>query len=243
MGLVICIMLTLLLVYILGRNIGFWDWALYWAACIFSMTSVTGYILSLQGWQLKLGESVTVILALFDKGILATAIFIVVMFGAVLPKKWGIRKKIMRTRGELSIVAGITLLPHLVHYLIDFMANMERFRNLTGTAFWLYSRIILFGLYAGAIFIPLWVTSFHRIRKMLKGKRWKALQRHAYLFYAFVYAHVVLVYASHDWEGYGIEAVAYTVLFATYLVLRFYRPVKSVVFAVVRMVREGRVVS
>ena len=87
MELVICIMATLLLVYILGRNIGFWDWTLYWAACIFSMTSVTGYILSLQGWQLKLGESVTVILALFDKGILATAIFIVVMFGAVLPKK------------------------------------------------------------------------------------------------------------------------------------------------------------
>lgn len=243
MDLIICIIITILLTKVLGKHIGLWDWALYSAACIFSITATAGYVLSLQGWQLKLSASVSAISALFDNGTLATAIFIVVMFGAVLPKKWDVRKKIMRIRGELSIAAGITLLPHLVHYLIDLMVHMDRFSHLTGRAFWLYSMVILFGVYAGAIFIPLWVTSFPRVRKLMKGKRWKALQRHAYLFYAFVYAHVVLAYASHDWQGYGVAVTAYTILFAVYLILRFYRPVKALVFAVMRVVREGRMVS
>ncbi|MFM9414389.1 hypothetical protein ACKQTC_08415 [Peptococcus simiae] len=216
-----------------GKHMQMLNWPLYGAGAVFAFTACLAYLLTLQDKVLKTGAGVGHILAVCDNGTLGTAFFIVVMFGAVLPRHWDLRKNIMRARGELSILGGVVLLPHLFHYVIDTLLHLDRFKAMEGMAFWTFTMMVLLGLYAGAIFIPLWVTSFPRVRKKLKGKRWKNIQRHAYLFYAFVYLHVMLAYALHPEPTYAFASCLYTLLFAAYLTLRFQKRTREVVRLVV----------
>jgi uncharacterized protein with FMN-binding domain len=67
--------------------------------------------------------------------------------------------------------------------------------------------------------LPLFITSFMAVRRKMKAKKWKQLQRLAYIFYALLYCHVILLNYSRALRGMRISqitVVVYTVVFGGY---------------------------
>ena len=72
--------------------------------------------------------------------------------------------------------------------------------------------------------LPLFVTSYRIVRKFMSGKRWKALQEYAYIFYGLVYLHILAEYFAKAEDLRDTKAmIFYTVSFLVYLLLRFFK--------------------
>ena len=95
----------------------------------------------------------------------------------------------MPLRGELSIMASVLAAGHIVAYGQVYFCRLftqpESMQPVILAATILSLLLLL-------ILIPLFLTSFQKIRRRMKPKSWKKLQRSAYLFYALVYLHVIL---------------------------------------------------
>ena len=155
--------------------------------------SYTGVIWTMPAWF------TTTILPILIKSTFSTAIFVIVMYTGAFKNGSKLIKFLMPIRAELSIIAGILTLAH----------NM---RAAAGVS------IVLI-----AIMVPLLVTSFRPVRKLMKPKMWKNLQRFAYLFYALIYVHVMLIMVPVALSGdttYIINVLVYSVVFITYAVMR-----------------------
>ncbi len=157
---------------------------------------------------------------LFANGAIASAMFIVVMFIGALSRESKLRKKLMPIRAELSIMASILTLGHNVAFGISYFKFLFITpEKLPGTQ--LVASII--SLIMISIMIPLFITSFYSIRKKMSGKNWKNLQKLAYIFYALMYIHVLLLaipYALKGRSGYTLMVVVYSVIFAVYFAMR-----------------------
>ena len=165
--------------------------------------------------------------ATMQKGSLGMAFFMIVMYLGVFDRASKVRTYLGPIRGELSIIAWLLVMGHVVFY--------------SGTQIQLVSRN--FGVYLdrqpfmvwGAVFVGaillvlllvLGVTSVAAIRKAMNSKFWVKLQKWSYLFYALVYVHLVLVLAPSalaNGETARVQIIIYTVIFGVYLVLRIRR--------------------
>jgi len=73
------------------------------------------------------------------------------------------------------------------------------------------------------VMLPLWITSFPVVRKKMHAKAWKRLQRWAYLFYALLCLHILLLTipnALRGRPGYGLTVFVYTAIFVAYALCR-----------------------
>ena len=69
------------------------------------------------------------------------------------------------------------------------------------------------------IMLPLCITSFKSVRKKMKGVTWKKLQRLAYVFYALIYAHVLVLLipmVKHGNISVVTIIIAYSFIFILY---------------------------
>ena len=69
-------------------------------------------------------------------------------------------------------------------------------------------------------------TSFRFVKRHMKARDWKKLQRCAYVFYALVYVHLIIMLlpATMNGSAVAIQNVAvYTLVFGIYLILRLRR--------------------
>lgn len=151
---------------------------------------------------------------------LATAIFAIVMMMAVLPRGGKAVKTLMPIRAELSILACILTLGHNIAYgKTYFVMLINRPERLEGNLLWAaVCSVVLI-----AIMLPLMITSFPAVRKKMKAKAWKKLQRMAYAFYALVYIHVMLLATMFLDAGkteYLWNVLVYSTVFLTYGILR-----------------------
>ena len=71
----------------------------------------------------------------------------------------------------------------------------------------LYLTYLIVGIIAFLVMIPLFITSFKKIRIKMKYPEWKKLQRFAYLFYLLVYIKL-------------FELIVYTIVFGAYFILK-----------------------
>ncbi len=160
------------------------------------------------------------ILPLFLKGGLAGAFFVFVMSANAFPNGSRPIKTLMPIRGELSIIASILAMSHIVVYgLSQLKSLLAHWGNISAAI--LIADIMSFGLVL--ILIPLFVTSFKKIRSKMNPKSWKKLQRWAYLFYAFIFGHIIFFtgkYALLGREGYRLNLAVYSFVFLTYAVCR-----------------------
>ncbi|MGE4548388.1 MAG: FMN-binding protein [Intestinibacillus sp.] len=164
---------------------------------------------------------------MFTRAGLATALFIVVMYAGALPNTSPLIRILMPIRAELSIVACILTLVHNVIY------GQTYFRFL----FTQPSRLPANQLMASVcsvimlcVMLPLLVTSFPAIRRKMKAKSWKRLQRSAYLFYALIYVHVLLMMvpgARDGRAGYLSSIVVYSVVFLGYAAMRVAKALRN----------------
>ena len=160
------------------------------------------------------------ILGIFAKGSLGTAMFVVVMYTGALPKGNKLIAPLMKIRGELSITASILVLCH------NFTYGMTYFRMLfTKTSLLSATQLAaaVISLVLIAIMIVLTVTSFPSVRKKMQAKKWKQLQRTAYVFYGLMYVHIMLINIPYARLGLGMyvaNVVIYSIVFLGYAAMR-----------------------
>lgn len=160
------------------------------------------------------------ILALFRRGSLATAIFIIVMYTGALKNGSALMKRLIVIRGELSIMASIMILCHNI-----FFGKIYFVRLFTSASTMPVTQLLaaIASLLMLVIMIPLAIMSFPKVRKKMKPKLWKRLQRFAYVFYALIYIHIfLLTYSSAQARrgDYALSLILYTIIFGVYLVMR-----------------------
>lgn len=134
-------------------------------------------------------------LELFTQGFIGLAFFIVVMYAGALKKGSILNKRLRSVRKEYSILGFIVLLPHSIKYGLDFLTGSYPTE-------WI-------GVIAYVLMIPLFVTSFQKIKKRMDIKDWFKLQKWAYLIYLLIYIHLLLI-------GQADHIMAYTVIFSGY---------------------------
>ena len=165
------------------------------------------------------------ILGIFAKGSLGTAMFVVVMYTGALPNGNKLIAPLMKIRGELSITAAILVLCH------NFTYGMTYFRMLfTKTSLLSATQLAaaVISLVLIAIMLVLTVTSFPSVRKKMQAKKWKQLQRTAYVFYGLMYVHIMLINIPYARLGLGMyiaNVVIYSIVFLGYAAMRISKAV------------------
>lgn len=116
-------------------------------------------------------------MAPFVKGFVGYALFFVVAITGALPPKWTLTKRLMSVRGAYSILGFIILTAHPIFYASEILSGVRA--------------IPLEGVLSYVIMIPLWITSYMKIRIKMSPKNWKNLQRFAYLSYVLMFIHLI----------------------------------------------------
>ena len=167
------------------------------------------------------------ILGIFAKGSLGTAMFVAVMYAGALPKGSKLIAQLMKIRGELSITAAILVLCHNFTYGITYFKMLFiKPEALSATQF----TAAIISLVLIIIMIVLTVTSFQAVRKKMKAKKWKQLQRTAYVFYGLMYVHIMLInipYARLGLGTYIANVVIYSIVFLGYAAMRIAKAVSA----------------
>lgn len=189
--------------------------------------SVLYYTFMALGTPTLTGIPKSLMIATMQKGSLGMAFFIIVMYIGVLSRSSKLRNMFNPIRGELSIIAWFLVMGHVVFYLQTQLRivqiGMERY--LERQPFMFFGAVVC-GLLLFVLLAVLGITSFNAIRKAMKTKTWKKIQAWAYVFYAGLYAHLVLVLlpsALANGMTARISIAVYTVIFGVYLVLRIRR--------------------
>lgn len=170
------------------------------------------------------------IMPLFTKSTFATSIFVVVMYTGALKNGSKLMKILMPIRAELSIIASILTLAHNIsfgryHFVTLFTNPKSMSLNMILAA--IISLILI------AIMIPLMITSFPMVRKKMKYKSWKMLQRSAYAFYGLIYIHVMLIMLPIAKCGnlqYILNVLIYSLVFLIYATMRVNKALNKKVF-------------
>ena len=160
------------------------------------------------------------IVGIFAKGTIGTAFFIIVMITGALPRGSKLIGPLMRIRGELSIMAAILVLSHNLTY------GMTYFKMLFSAPAALPAVqrcAAVISLILIVLMIGLTVISFPAVRKKMNPKKWKQIQRSAYVFYGLLYVHIMLInipYARMGLHMYAVNVLVYSIVFAGYAAMR-----------------------
>lgn len=159
---------------------------------------------------------------LIQKCMLALALFTIVMYIGVLPKKVKSSTSFLAIRANMSIMACFLALAHMGVYLGTYLTGL-----LSGSV--VKTNVLVSFVVALAVFallLVLGVTSFQAVKKSMKTASWKKLQKLAYPFFLLTYVHLVIVLApaaAHGGEAAVTTIAVYSVVFGLYAVLRAYR--------------------
>ena len=163
------------------------------------------------------------LLAMFTRGALGGAFWAVVMWAGALPNGSAPIKKLMPIRGELSITAAILTLSHVITYGIQYISDIIRDRTGSGDAFRDFVITSIVCLIMVLIMIPLTVMSFKTIRRNMNARTWKKIQRTAYIFYALIFVHIIVLFvpkAQNGRDGYFLSVLVYSAVFIGYAAMR-----------------------
>ncbi|MGV8084286.1 MAG: hypothetical protein AB2L09_11735 [Coriobacteriia bacterium] len=158
-----------------------------------------------------------------QRGILAMALFVVVMYSGVFPRGSRVTGVLGPIRAELSIIACILALAHCVNYLDSYIGIL--LTNVAVIGMNQFASLVL-ALVLFAMLIVLGATSLKSIRRHMKAATWKNIQRSSYVFFGLIYVHALLVLYPSAIKGVGDALptlVAGGVVFGLYYVLRISR--------------------
>lgn len=164
---------------------------------------------------------------LVHKCTLSLALFVVVMYIGVFARESKARAYLLPIRAELSIIAWILSLGHMTVYLMSYapqvMGGIDHMSGLVlgslGVALVLFALLLVLG-----------VTSFAVVKRSMKLRTWKRVQRLAYPFFGLVYVHLLLMLlppALKGGEAAQVSVAVYSVVFIGYAVLRLRRAAKD----------------
>ncbi len=215
---VTALILALLFAFFLKNAIKKHSVIFYAAAAV---VSVAGILVNVR----NMPAIVQNIAGLFTRGVFATALWCIIMWIGALKNGSKLIKALMPIRGELSIIAAILTLGHNIGYGKTYFVRMftaPLSMRPTHLAAGTLSLIML------VIMIPLTILSVPSVRKKMSAKRWKKIQRMAYLFYAFIYLHVMILFVPSARSGNldsSINVIAYSIVFLGYAACRIKKAV------------------
>lgn len=180
------------------------------------------YIGVLQG-LLPLSAPVrNVLFLLLQKGTLAVALFTVVMFVGVFPRDSKLRKYLSPIRAELSIIACMLIVGHILAYCLTYVPRVLGAGAITPFV----SVGLGVALAVTVLLVVLGATSFNNVKVRMSSQTWSCVQKWSYVFFGLTYVHVLAMLLPSALSG-GMAAVqsvvAYTVVFGAYAVLRIVR--------------------
>ncbi len=168
----------------------------------------------------------------FAWGGFASAIFVVVMYAGAVQQGSVAQRKWMPIRAELSIIASILTLGHNLSagqtYFVYLFTEPSK---LQGSLLW----ATICTLLMLCIMLPLFITSFPKVRRKMQARNWKKLQRFAYAFYALIYIHVLLLYVPKAQMGNTkaiVNVAVFSVIFLVYGVMRIRKAMKNSTVAI-----------
>lgn len=172
---------------------------------------------------------------ILTRGTLAGALFILVMVASVCPQA-KLRSLLLRTRGEMAIIAALFTLTHNIaygqYYFVKLFTNISELDTVRIFAAVLSLIMIM-------LLIPLTITSFMVIRRKMNPKKWKSLQKLSYVFYGLLFVHIALIFSVSILNGHLdtlIDLTVYAFIYIIYLILRAKKHKKqrvlSIVFAI-----------
>ena len=215
MQFVITLAVTIAVVMLCRNPIRRWPWALYVLCIAFDVLMIFANQGALPRWL----ALPTIIL--MRRGGIGVAMFVIVMYIGVLPRRSKLSHWLRPIRAELSIAACILIAGHMCTYLPLYLAPLFG-GTLKGSVTW--ALIVALGLLV--LVLVLGVTSFRFVKRHMKARPWKRLQNWAYLFYVLIYVHLMLMIGPAAFAGMQpalTNAVIYTVVFVGYMVLRLLR--------------------
>lgn len=160
------------------------------------------------------------VVGIFSRGTMGTAFFIIVMYTGALPNKSRVTSTLMKIRGELSIIGAIIVISHNMTYGITYYRMLFTSVSQLSPAQRSAAAISVILL---IIMLVLTITSFPSIRYKMNARKWKKLQRSAYVFYGLLYIHILLINIPYARLGnceYIINTIIYSLIFITYAALR-----------------------
>lgn len=167
----------------------------------------------------------TYVMSFFKRSSFAAALFVLVMYAGVFKPDWAFTRKLRKIRGEMSIIACLLSLGHNLIYGKSHFVKL--FTN-PGTMKPQYFIASLISLVMIGIMVPLMIISFRWVRKRMNASLWKRMQRWAYVFFALLYLHVMVVFipkANEKW----LDILLYTVVFGYYLLVKISSRIKPAV--------------
>ena len=163
------------------------------------------------------GEAWSSFQPLMQRCALAFLLFSIVMFVGVLGEKNPLRVHLMPIRRQLSILACIFAVGHIVFYAASYVPRLAS----------AFSGNLAFSLGLAALITALmavlWVTSAKRVKHAMSAVAWKRVQRLAYPFYVLTYVHLALLLMPSAVAGNGVAVLSiavYSVVMGAYVVLR-----------------------
>ena len=164
---------------------------------------------------------------LVQKCTLAQALFVVVMFIGVFSEKSRIRTYLMPVRAELSILACIIALGHIINFFLTLLPQVAgaglSLRIPVLVSFFLAILLV-------ALLVVLGVTSLYSIKRRMNLVNWKKVQWFAYPFFLLIYVHILLFLLPSALLGSSnavFSVIVYTVIYLAYLTLRITAAVRK----------------
>lgn len=229
MRLIACLITVLVFFYLLEKPIKKHATLFYIATIIISVLSV---LAPKKGLPFVIDYLVKNILA---RGTLAGALFILVMVASVCPAA-KLRGLLLRTRGEMAIIAALLTLIHNISYGKHyFVALFTKISDLDAPR--IFAAVL--SLVMIVLLIPLTLTSFMVIRKKMNPKKWKSLQRLSYLFYGLLFIHISMIFSISIAKGHLstlFDLTVYAIIYIAYLICRAKKYEKQRVLCILFMV-------
>lgn len=229
MRLIACLITVLVFFYLLEKPIKKHATLFYIATIIISVLSV---LAPKKGLPFVIDYLVKNILA---RGTLAGALFILVMVASVCPAA-KLRGLLLRTRGEMAIIAALLTLIHNISYGKNyFVALFTKISDLDAPR--IFAAVL--SLVMIVLLIPLTVTSFMVIRKKMNPKKWKSLQRLSYIFYGLLFIHISMIFSISIAKGHLstlFDLTVYAIIYIAYLICRAKKYEKQRVLCILFMV-------
>lgn len=229
MRLIACLITALVFFYLLEKPVKKHATLFYIATVIISVLSV---LAPKKGLPFVIDYLVKNILA---RGTLAGALFILVMVASVCPAA-KLRGLLLRTRGEMAIIAALLTLIHNISYgKYYFVALFTKISDLDAPR--IFAAVL--SLVMIVLLIPLTLTSFMVIRKKMNPKKWKSLQRLSYLFYGLLFIHISMIFSISIAKGHLstlFDLTVYAIIYIAYLICRAKKYEKQRILCIIFMV-------
>lgn len=206
--------------FILREPLRRWPAAFYALAVVFDILLLSRFVPG----SLRFVRAT--MLFLLQKCYLPLSLFAVVMLMGVLPEGSKAKAWLRPIRAELSIIAWILTMGHMVVYSVGFLPRVFSGAGIHSNV----TTSLVVAVILLVLLTILGITSLDAAKKRMRAKTWVRIQKLAYLFFALVYVHIMtmLTPAALDGSPSALSSISvYTALFAAYAICRVSRAIKD----------------